>query len=77
MKKIRWTPNMMAFAGAMVLALAVSLAFVAMVKGQGGGAFAFISISIIGTGLFTAGLLLNHEGQFANHEQQAQVSQLR
>jgi hypothetical protein len=77
MKKIHWTSNMMTFAGALVLALAISLAFVAMVKGQGGGAFAFIFISILGTGLFTAGLLLNHDGHFANHEQQTQVSQMR
>jgi hypothetical protein len=79
MKKIHWTPNIMTLVGAMVLALAASLAFVALVKGVGGGAFAFIFISIVGTGLFTAGILLNHDGHFANHEQQAQpqVSQLR
>ncbi|HXR36897.1 MAG TPA: hypothetical protein VN754_13150 [Candidatus Binataceae bacterium] len=68
MKKINWSPNMMTFVGALMLALVASLAFVALVKGEGGGAFAFITISIIGTGLFTGGVLLNHDNRLVEHE---------
>jgi hypothetical protein len=68
MKKINWSPNMMTFVGALMLALVASLAFVALVRGAGGGAFAFIAISIIGTGLFTAGVLANHDNRVAEHE---------
>jgi len=68
MKKINWSPNMMTFVGALMLALVASLAFVALVKGEGGGAFAFITISMIGTGLFTGGVLLNHDNHLAEHE---------
>ncbi len=73
--KIRWSPNMMTFVGAIVLGLVISLAFVAAVKGQGGGAFAFIAISMIGTGMVVAGLLLNRDEATNNHQQmqQAQV----
>ncbi len=73
--KIRWSPNMMTFVGAIVLGLVISLAFVAAVKGQGGGAFAFIAIAMLGTGMVVAGLLLNHDEAVNNHQemQQAQV----
>jgi hypothetical protein len=54
---------MMTFTGALMLALVASLAFIALVRGEGGGAFAFITIAVIGTGLFTAGVLLNHGHQ--------------
>ncbi len=68
MKKITWSPNMMTFVGALMLAMVASLAFVALVKGEGGGAFAFITIAIIGTGLFTAGVLANHDNRLVEHE---------
>lgn len=68
MKKINWSPSMMTFVGALMLALVASLAFVALVRGQGGGAFAFITISVIGTGLFTGGVLLNHDSRAVEHE---------
>jgi hypothetical protein len=82
--KIHWSPNMMTFVGAMILALVASLAFVSAVRGQGGGAFAFITISMIGSGMVVAGLLLNHDnhvtdqqGQQQQQQQQARVSQVK
>ena len=68
MKKITRSPNMMTFVGALMLAVVASLAFVALVRGEGGGAFAFITIAIIGTGLFTGGVLLNHDNRLVEHE---------
>jgi hypothetical protein len=68
MKMLNWSPNMMTFVGALMLALVASIAFVALVRGEGGAAFAFITISIIGTGLFTAGVLANHDNHVAEHE---------
>jgi hypothetical protein len=79
--KIHWSPNMMTFVGALILGLVASIAFVAVVRGHGGGAFAFITISMIGTGMFVAGLLLNHDNRFANNQEQqteqAQLSQVK
>jgi hypothetical protein len=77
MKKINWSPNMMTFVGALMLALVASLAFVALVRGEGGGAFAFITIAIIGTGLFTAGVLANHDSHAAEHEHERMNAQAR
>jgi hypothetical protein len=68
--KIHWSPNMMTFAGSIVLGLIFSLAFVAAVRGQGGGAFAFIIMAMVGTGMVVAGLLLNHDNHVANHQEQ-------
>ena len=76
MTKLHWSPNMMTFVGAIILGLVASLAFVAVVKGQGGGAFAFITIALIGTGMFVAGILLNH-GQHTEHEQEPKLSQAK
>ena len=76
--KFHWSPNMMTFVGSMIMALVASLAFVALVRGEGGGAFAFITISMIGTGMLVAGVLLNHDNQLVNRDQeQAKVSQTR
>lgn len=73
--KIHWSPNMMTFVGAIILALVASLAFVSAVKGQGGGAYAFITISMIGSGMFAAGLLINHDNEFAERQDQQQQQQ--
>ncbi len=67
--KFHWSPNMMTFFGAIVVALVLSLAFVSAVRGQGGGAFAFIVISMIGSGMVTAGLLLNHDHEATERQE--------
>jgi hypothetical protein len=76
--KFHWSASMMIFVGSIVLAFVGSLGFLGLVKGEGGGAFAFVIISMIGTGMFVGGLLLNHDNHFAEQEQeQVKVTQMR